>query len=334
MDKFLVRMKDPSILEPEIQNTIEPQPQAYTMEALATNRPQRFLLDRVHQEREKKRHRIDESMRHIRNEANEAEKADEITFQAPPEPLVRNADGSVDPPSTREFREKVMYVEDVESGVIPHTTNELCKWDMQPFTGVPFPIPVKYERREKKLLVIGFTCSVRCALAYLKHDGFEVCSYEQRQLTIQLAKDYYGASYSEDLLLPAPPREKLSMLYAKHACKGVENPMLSAIRDFRDESEQIIYHPHPAPPFIRVTQRIDEEVIRKERAEQHRQRLDLMNATPQPLACTPRGMQEQRKYVLARQTGNVKQSRGVINTLLNIHYKPVSGEDNDSSSDE
>lgn len=358
MERYLVRMKDPSTVPaasfpihtpavtlppPPIAPAISPPaiaPSPYTAESLAASRPSSSLLDRLRREeavqtRNKRQRVVEDSLRLIKQEAEDAAAAAStatttaVESRPPPEPLMRAPDGSVQPNVTREFREKVMYVEDAESGVIPHSTRELCKWDMQPFSGVPFPIPVKYEPRENKILVLGFTCSVACALAYLNSgDCLDVQLFEQRRLTVQLARDYYGAAYCEQLVRPAPPREKLSMLYAKYAAATTttadNNPMLAAIRDFRGDSENIIYHPRPAPPFVRVTQRVDEEIIRKERDELHRQRLDLMNATPQPLACTPRGMQEQRKYVLARQTGQqARKSRGVINTLLNIQYKSL-----------
>lgn len=222
-----------------------------------------------------------------------------------------------------ERRERVMYVEEsAENGSIPQRTHELCKWDMQPISGTPFPYPVAYDERFKKFYVVGFTCSVSCALAY--HHSTNSESFHTRNRArhiVLLAKDYFGASYSPALVRCAPPREKLSALYAKYATSGEPNPMVKAVAEFRQDSESLIFHTFPTPPFIRVTQRVDEELIRREREEQHRQRLELLQQNPRPIACTQRGREEQRKYVLARRNGALLPRRGTIDTLLGLQYR-------------
>ena len=285
--------------------------------------------------------KVDDFVEDIRKKATVIEKdasenVDKMITSVP-QPLERNDDGSAACIHiTKEYRDKVMYVEDCESGVIPMKTNELCKWDMQPFKGVPFGIPVYYDTRTDKIHIIGFTCSVSCALAYLDcNDPNNVKSRELRRLTVQLARDYYGADYSPLLIMPAPPREKLSMLYAKHikTTDNAHDAMTLALNEFRNGSEEILYHPHPAPPFVRVTQRIDEEITRKENDVKHKQRLDMMSQNPQPIACTTRFMTEQRKYVLSKHAGQTNK-RGTIDTLLNIRYKPLVQDDDDDDDDD
>lgn len=308
-------------------------PPAYSIEGLMGNRPQTSLLDRIHrdadrerdqeEERAAKKRKIEDQVRRTREQADRyAEEAKRKALEPPPQPPPRHPDGSFNIEwKPNERREKVMYVEDCESGVIPERTSELCLWDMQPFSGTPFPIPVQFDARHRKILVRGYTCSVSCALAFVNSNT----STTDRTLDIhrhivQLAKDYFGATFSKKLIMPAPPREKLSKLYSQYLASGAPDPMLKAVEEFRNGTEELIYHMHPAPPFIRVTTRIDEEIVRKEQEERHRHRLELMQQTPKPIACTARGMREQRNYVLSARTGGNQPKRGTIDALLDIKY--------------
>jgi len=257
---------------------------------------------------------------------------------APPPPPVapRLADGSFAHVWTpNERRECVMYVEDCVSGVVPpQRTAELCLWDMQPFAGTPFPYPVRYDARERKLLVMGYTCSVSCALALANSRAGSIYALNLKRHILELAMDYFGATYSSELVRPAPPREKLSYLHAQYLRAGESEPMAKAIHEFRAGSEALIFHQYPAPPFIRVTQRIDEEILQRERDDRHRQRLELMTQQPRPIACTQRGRTEQRKYVLARRTGALQPRRGTIDTLLGLQYRTTATAADDDDDDD
>jgi hypothetical protein len=91
------------------------------------------------------------------------------------------------------------------------------------------------------------------------------------------------------------------------------------LAEFRGDSAEKLYHPHPPAPFVRVTQVVDEQQRVQERDKQHRERVDLMNKEPIPIACTDRGQREQRKFVLQRQNAGA-QPRGAIDDLMNIFY--------------
>lgn len=299
----------------------------YSAAGLAKNAvPYTSLLDRIHSETTSS---VGQSVQNLTQAAHEHEQAAEAEDakllpsppHAPRPPPKRHKDGSfVGPPMV--IRERVVYVEDCESGVIPDKTNELCKWDMQPIRGVPFVFPVKVDRVRGEIHVIGYTCSVSCALAYLQHeDARGAWSGPSRQWIAQFAVDYYGAKACRRLMLPAPPREKLSKLYADQVISGAENPMERALDLFRNGSEAIIYRKQPPVPFVRVTERIDEQVMQQERDAEHKDRLEMLKQEPQPILCTARGMDLQRKYVLDKRSGKKRRERGAIDTLLNITYE-------------
>lgn len=331
MEQFLVKMKFPAastsvghaaMTSPPPPTTPTPlsvrihEQQQLEAQALQSDTSSHTSMRHLTERLERTRREAEEAIAREHEERNRAE-------TPPPAPLPRNADGSVSTAwEPNEIRHRVMYVEDDESGVIPKSTHELCMWDMQPFRGVPFPIPIRFDARENAFWVRGWACSLSCALAYIDHNHDTVFSdtgYNMIRNTIMMARDYYGAAFSSRLTLRAPPREKLSMLYAKFVQQGAAEPMVEALSEFRNGSEDIIYHAHPAPPFIRVTQRYDEEVLRKRREDEHQQRLESMNQKPLPIACTKRGMVEQRKYVLKRRRdGDVAKKRGTLDSILGV----------------
>lgn len=319
MEEFLVKMKIPSQPSPPNMSLSERMQEQYRREVdEAKARAQATPPD------DELRKRAQEYVEMREQEENDALDEDQRrTQQNSPPPVKRNADGSVALESLEpnEIRYRVMYVEDEESGVIPERTDELCLWDMQPFTGVPFPIPLRYDTTENAFWVLGWACSLSCALAYIDHNYDTLYTANGSNLvkhTIMLAKDYYKASWSPRLTLRAPPREKLSYLHAKFTQQGSEKPMIDALHEFRNGSEDIIYHAHPAPPFIRVTRRFDEEILRKKQDEEHEERIQTMAQKPVPIACTKRGMVEQRKYVLKRRRDGAKKKRGTLDSLLGV----------------
>lgn len=308
MDKYLIGKRD--------------QPAAYSEEALRQVVPHTSLLDRIHAEVCATATRAAETAEFVAHDIEaDHDDDDDEDDDVSDTPFPRHRDGSF---VAKEIRENVMFVEECESGVIPSHTNELCQWDLQPFEGVPFVIPVKVDRQTRKILVVGYCCSVSCAISLMRERAGESSNATYfGQMLVQFAKDYFGAKYTPELTLPAPPRQKLSQLYAKFKKSGVADPMGCAIAEFRNGSEKLIYHFHPPVPFIRVTHRVDEEVLQKAQQHKHKKRLDLMSQTPKPIACTRRGMQEQRKYVLSKRDGTKKEKRGAIDALMGIKYRRV-----------
>jgi len=216
----------------------------------------------------------------------------------------------------------MMYVEDVESGIWPAHTDELCRWDMHPFIGTPIGMPLTFDARTDKILMQGYWCSFACLIAWCNEtmQANVMQLREYRRHIARIALDFYGEHVTESRLRPAPPREKLSFLRAKYKREGHATPDEAALAEFRGDSQFKLYHPHPPAPFVRVTQAIDEEERVREQEEQHRNRVDLMTQDPTPIACTTRGQIEQRKYVLSKQQGGAHRPRGAIDQLMNILY--------------
>lgn len=312
MERYLVKMQMPP---PDSQDT------AYSIEGMQGSRMKSSLLDRVRRnenERDAKRARVASAVCRAEQDAERYAREERERQQAeenkppPPSPPKRKQDGSFDIITTT-LTERVIYAEDCSGECVPEHTNELCKWDLQPIDGAPFPIPVRVDERTGKIWVVGFTCSVSCALALMP---------ERSDHILLLARDYFGAKYSSKLTRAAPPRDKLSKLYSDHVKAGTPNPLEAATAEFRMGSEKVHtrYYTYPMPPFVRVTRRIDEEVRERISKERHAQRLELMAQNPRPIACTTRGMQEQRKYVLAKRTGAAAPRQGAIDALLGISY--------------
>lgn len=242
-------------------------------------------------------------------------------------PLSRHVDGScIEPPTpTTTTTTKMLYVEDTVSGIWPRRTDELCRWDMHRFEGTPIGLPISYDQRTRTFLLLGYWCSFNCLLAWVDDRySSDIHRYTlYRRHIALLASDFYGFGCSAELpmslLHAAPPREKLSYLCARNIREGRPNAERDALAEFRGDSAEKLYHPHPPAPFVRVTQVVDEQQRVQERDKQHRERVDLMTKEPIPIACTDRGQREQRKFVLQRQNSGA-QPRGAIDDLMNIFY--------------
>ena len=321
MKKFLVKMKIGN------ETPSDTRVDAYSAESMKHEKGQSIgeHMDRDKERRELKRKRADLELLRQKERAECRIRSEELRVKAS-QPIPREEDGSISQPFPQKIIEhkRQLYVEDVESGVWPKQTNELCRWDLQPFTGTPIGIPRAWDKYESKFHLEGYFCSFSCAMAFLEEEAkFRSMSTARRghiHLT-KLAKDFYGDYFHQHKIRAAPPRSKLSYLYAKYLEEKYENPMKAAISHFRRDSESILVHPYPTPPFVRVTQAMDEQKLIEHNDKIHQERLALMNLAPQPISCTNRGMTEQRKYVLARRDKQ-KKSSGAIGNLLGISFMP------------
>ncbi len=258
----------------------------------------------------------------------EKRRVDAIVEPPPPPPTEKDGSSSLkfinENPTVR-----VLYCEDLVSGVWPAHTNELCRWCLQPFSGTPVGIPRAYDSRELKFKLDGYFCSFNCAVALA---ATQPDSYQTIRNIRHLARDFYGAHFQSHLIQAAPPREKLSWLHAKYATDHTRNDamrsaMSDAIRDFRGDSAHTIVHPQPAPPFYRVTQAVDEQEKAQQKDQKHQDRLELMVQEPRPILHTDRGAKQQRKYVLDRHRKDRNKAPSAIGDLLNINYAAARDDD-------
>jgi hypothetical protein len=323
MDRYLTKMR----LGPDLVQPIDAP--AYSSAALS-NQPAAASSNDLSQQVElqaaekrnqdaRKRKRLDQELREQEEESRIRARLDELRVKAAA-PIPRKDDGSIDQPmhtySTKTRR--MLYVEDIVSGVWPKQTRELCRWDLQPFSGTPIGIPRSFDKHARKFHLDGYFCSFSCAKSFIGHKSMDAKNNRTSEWLEQLARDFYGEYFHQKKIRAAPPRAKLSYYYAIFLKEAREDPMRAALREFRGDSEKMIIHPHPAPPFFRVTQAMDEEEIFERKEQQHQDRLALMDQGPRPIALTQRGMVEQRKYVLARRKPGKKS--GAIGNLLGIKF--------------
>ena len=324
MERFFVKMK----LGDELQR----QAPAYSPEAMANQRAaadteeisEQFANQKEQENR--KRKRLENELKRQEEEAKRRAREEELRIKAS-QPIPRKDDGSLDQPmhTIPPQPTRMLYVEDVVSGVWPKQTDELCRWDLQPFTGTPIGIPRAFDKREHKFHLEGYFCSFSCAMAYVNMHSKSFDTFKTGEHLVQFARDFYGDYFHHNKINPAPPRAKLSFLYAKFVQEKNPDPMKAAVAEFRADSEKMLYHPQPTPPFLRVTQAIDEQEIVQRQEQQHQDRLELMTQAPRPIALTQRGMTEQRKYVLARRKKTRK--TGAIGQLLGIKYTSKDDDD-------
>jgi hypothetical protein len=336
MDRFLVRMKLGQELSEQVNSSPAYSAQALSNQTSSVNVNSLAISEQAQRQAEHRRDTENRKRKILEDELKRQEEAARIREQLEVvrvkagEPIPRKEDGSIDQPMhVYQERKRMLYVEDIVRGVWPKRTNELCKWDLQPFTGTPIGIPRAWDRRELKFHLEGYFCSFSCAMAYIGTDAMSYTCHSTRRHLTQLARDFYGDYFHYNKINSAPAQAKLSFLYAKYVKEGHNDPMSAAIKDFRMDSEKVLVHPHPAPPFIRVTQAMDEETIVVQREQHHQDRLVLMGQAPRPIACTQRGMAEQRKYVLARR--KKERRTGAIGSLLGITYVAREDDDNDET---
>ena len=233
------------------------------------------------------------------------------SYQAEMKKELVKEDGSIGLEWETEYLVKrAFYVEDTVSGVWPKTTAEVCRWDLQPFTGTPIGIPCNYDHKTGKFNLFGYFCSFNCAMAYDKKE----CGGKRAPFIKQLARDFYKEHYDAAKIRCAPPRIYLSKLHAE------DKDMGKAIAKFRGASSQYLFTPHPAPPFVRVTEVYDEEKVLEQARKNHEEHVKQLSQPPKPIARTSRGIQQQRKYVLSKSCKKAKTAKGAIDFIMGIEY--------------
>lgn len=251
-------------------------------------------------------------------QADREEAATEADVTMPPAKRRREHDGSnsvrvSDALQKRIMSQRVMYVEDETTDRWPDHTSELCKWDLQPFTGFPVGIPVHYDEKRRKYWLFGYFCSINCAMAYaIENDRSNKMTAALRLFT----RDLYGVDYRRNMIRAAAPREKLSTLYATNGCD-----MKRAVAEFRRAADFTEFKPDPSP-FVRVTKIIEEVRYEKAQAKKHEEHIDSMAQRPKPMVLTQRGRMEQQRYVVKR-TKPHPRNRGVIENILKIKQTDV-----------
>lgn len=189
--------------------------------------------------------------------------------------------------------------------------HELCQWDLQPFEGVPWGIPVRYDDRKLEVWIYGCYCSASCVLAGIRYDRpFGTHPESERWLRL-MARDYHGV---DGAIVTAAPRGVLNELYLKH-----EHNMKKAIAEFRgmNDRREACYPRHQR--FVRVTYLVEEWKQKESQREEEERNCELMQQAPKPLALTRRGQYEQKKFVVKRsQRGSSGGKKKGISGLMGI----------------
>lgn len=183
-----------------------------------------------------------------------------------------------------------------------HSTRELCKYDLQPFDGFPFPLPKSYDEATKRYNCHGFFCAPECALSFLLRQlgMFSTWSSSSRN-QLHVFKVFYRTIFSIENIEPRPPLEMLSKLYAEH-----NQNMPKALKEWR-ATHGVADGESPSPYqfmrkaddlFVRVAQVYEVQNQRqRERLHQERQAELMRTQKPKPLVLTNKGQREQMKYV-------------------------------------
>lgn len=120
------------------------------------------------------------------------------------------------------------------------TPTDLACWHCcHGFDGCPVPVPRSYDTRERRYVVAGNFCSLRCAKGYLlDNPSFE--SQQHVNMFTRMARDVYG----ESDVPAAPPRVCLQMFGGPHT-----------LAHFRDGARGSVIL---SPPFITSYMVVDE----------------------------------------------------------------------------
>lgn len=212
-----------------------------------------------------------------------------------------HGDGSlnIDMPPDLAYRIVPLGVEQDQTDQWPKATHECCLWDMQPFQGFPLGIPEKWDEIHHKMHLRGFFCSFACLIAYMQNDPVFKFHFDKLDWVRKFARDFFGTRFTPCNLIPAPPREKLSQLHAKHALRNHPEPMRAAIAEFRTFHQHTYVKAEP-PPFVRVTFQAIELQYKKDKEQQQEKRMQLSRQGPKPIALTRMGMHQQERHVYKR----------------------------------
>jgi hypothetical protein len=132
----------------------------------------------------------------------------------------------------------------------PEKTDLRCWFCTHPFPNTPFPLPWSYNKKENKWRVKGFFCGPSCAKAYaLEKDmtikGNVLCWIDE------IAKKYYGYTYSMCNVIPIAPKRELLKEYC-----GPKGFTIEQFRNMCFHGRSIALH---RPGFITVKQVIEAE---------------------------------------------------------------------------
>jgi hypothetical protein len=169
----------------------------------------------------------------------------------------------------------------------PMQTAEPCHWCLRTITcQPPWPLPVAYDQRTHQYRCLGFFCSANCAEAQRR-----ALRVGDQQFLRLIARDYYGA-VGRIVIVPAPPREYLAVLYGRH------RDWEAAYNEFHSADLQVSRYPAPGL-FVRATYFLEKTAV----AEPGR-------SAPAPTALddSKRGCLEQQKRVLKRKPASAAPS--------------------------
>ncbi len=216
------------------------------------------------------------------------------------------------------YHRLILLVENDQSESWPAQTKELCRWDMQPFTSTPVGIPARYDEIRKKYCLEGYFCSFSCARAYIRTDSPANTRQLKDMWLNMLVRELCGSTAAR--INPAPPREKLSQLYAQLVRAGCHaDPLQEATTRFRQYCQSFTLQKQPAP-LVRVTHLVEERRTHRVKQEEHAKKLELMRQQPKPMALTQRGMQEQLKHVIKR-SQPLARGRVGIEAMMKVERK-------------
>lgn len=89
----------------------------------------------------------------------------------------------------------------------PEKTSICCWWCTYEFSHSPFPLPVSYNKYEKRFRTRGIFCGPSCAKAYAANSEFISNVDAVFRWIEMIAHDYYG--YKLEQVVVAPPKEIL-----------------------------------------------------------------------------------------------------------------------------
>jgi hypothetical protein len=191
----------------------------------------------------------------------------------------------------------------------PVCTKQRCRYDLHHFDTPPIGVPWAWDERRQRVLLLGYFCSLECALAWLLYHEKSYNRNRARRIgwLQRMARVVYGRT---ERVHPAPsPQDLVNESSIEEMRARIQTPG-SAATEVRPEEVFVLYDAYqsaPKPPRKRA--RRDAATIRRE-AEEQRNRY-ITNLTKQPPPRRPRVVVPS-KVGLNSEAGT---SRSIVNML-------------------
>lgn len=228
---------------------------------------------------------------------------------------VERDDGA--PLSAEPIPNLLIFASHVDGGEWPKRTNELCAYDLQPFTTQPVGIPRRYDEKTHRYYLQGFFCSWSCAKEFLEREvGQCVTQSDKRKLMIF---DHFCASVlnveARQIASP-PPLQRLAQLAAVYS--SAERPAERAAREWRSGATLYTDCRPVENLFVPISQVFEHRLLRERSIlQQSRAAERLERAEPKALIET-REAQRQQSRIIGQRAQAREKKRGAIDDLLGI----------------